>query len=54
MYVQQRGTYWVVVESGSNRVLERRRSRGQAEMAARDLERRERRKKVKQRRKAGK
>ena len=37
-YVQKRGTYWVIVQRGSNRVLSRHRSRKAADSAFRALE----------------
>jgi hypothetical protein len=32
-YIQKRGTYWVIVQRGSNRVLSRYRSKTKAEAA---------------------
>lgn len=37
-YIQKRGTYWVVVQRGSNRVLSRHRSRKLADASFRAME----------------
>lgn len=37
-YIQKRGTYYVIVQKGSNRVLSRHRSRKMAESAFRAME----------------
>lgn len=36
-WIQKRGTYWVIVQRGSNRVLSRHRSRKQADTAMRAI-----------------
>lgn len=37
-WVQKRGTYWVVVQRGSNKVLSRHRSKSQADASFRAME----------------
>lgn len=37
-FVQKRGTYWVIVQRGSNKVLSRHRSRKMADAAFRAME----------------